>query len=177
MIGSHGPARAGEMAAAFEDLVTSMKTYESEPWALEIVRRQVTGDARMRRVNPTLYEFQRDIRAFFKNYQTFLAKPVQYPPELSGTGADKVWVSLCDGKNPFGLMSFGNKSLKGTFDKVRIAGRAPATADEWKHALRFVTLRRELTAIRARWHALRDLMEVPASIDFAEDSMPNSRLC
>jgi very-short-patch-repair endonuclease len=172
MIASLGVSRAGEMAAVFEQLVASIKAYASEPWALEIVRRQVVGDARMRRVNPTLYEFQRDVRNFLKSYQSFLARPIQYPPELADTTADKVWAALCDGKNPFGLMAFGTKSFKAPFEKVRIAGRPPANRDEWKYALRFVTLRRELPAIRARWHALRDQMEVPPSIDFAEDSPP-----
>ncbi|WP_244549230.1 AAA domain-containing protein [Bradyrhizobium canariense] len=172
IVASVGMSRAHEMATAFEDLVVSVRAYGSAPWALEIVRRQVAGDARMRRVNPTLYEFQRDMRNFLKNYQSFLARPVQYPPELADRAADKIWIALCEGKNPFGLMAFGNRSFKTPFEQVRVAGRPPATTDEWKHALRFVTLRRELPAIRARWHALRDLMEIPPSIDFAEDSPP-----
>jgi very-short-patch-repair endonuclease len=169
---SLGVSRAGEMSTAFEDLVTSVQGNASEAWALEIVKRQITGDARIRRVNPTLYEFQRDVRDFLKNYQSFLGNPVQYPSELAETASDKVWAALCDGKNPFGLMAFGAKSFRSSFDKVRIGGRPPATADEWKYALRFVALRRELPALRVRWHALRDQMEVPAIIDFAEDSAP-----
>lgn len=172
MIPSLGTVRAGEMAAAFQDLVTSMMPYESEPWAIEIVRRQVMGDARMRRVNPVLYELQRDVRSFLKNYQKFLAKPVQFPPELSEAASEGIWTLLCDGRNPFGLLSFGNRSYKGAFDKVRVAGRAPASSDEWAHASQFVRLRRELPMLRARWHALRELMEIPQSIDFAEDSVP-----
>jgi very-short-patch-repair endonuclease len=172
VVASIGLSRANEMAAAFEDLLASQRAYTSEPWALEIVRHQVAGDARMRRVNPTLYEFKRDVRNFLNGYQLFLTKPVQYPPELADAAADKVWATLCQGKNPFGLMAFGIKSFKAPFEKVRIAAKPATTADEWKYALRFVSLRRELPAIRARWHALRDQMGIPPSIDFSEDSVP-----
>lgn len=67
------------------------------------------------------------------------------------------------------MLAFAAKQLQGKFSAVRIAGKAPATTEDWEYVRKYIGLRNELPPIRARWHAVRDQLDIPLSVDFAEE--------
>lgn len=166
-----GPGKAGELASTLEMLAQGLRTNASEPWAAELVRRYMARDERMRKANPLLFDFVKAVRDYLRSNQPFFARPVSCPASAMTDPTATVWTALCEGKNPFGLMAFGNRAHKPHFDQVKVAGRVPATSEDWQHAFKYVQLRRRMPELRARWHALRELLALPSSIDFAEDSI------
>lgn len=166
-----GPGKAGELATTLEMLAQGLRTNASEPWAAELVRRYMARDERMRKANPLLFDFVKAVRDYLRSNQPFFTRPVSCTASALTEQTAPVWTALCEGKNPFGLMAFGNRSLKPHFEQVKVAGRAPATPEDWQHAFKYVQVRRRMPELRARWHALRDLLALPSSVDFAEDSI------
>lgn len=166
-----GPVRAGELASTLEMLAQSLRANASEPWAAELVRRYMARDERMRKANPVLFDFVNAVRDHLRSNQPFFARPVSCPASAMADPTASVWTALCEGKNPFGMLAFGNRAHKPHFDQVRVAGRAPAAPEDWQHAFKYVQLRRRMPELRARWHALRGLLAFPSSVDFSEDSI------
>lgn len=166
-----GTRKTSELAASLEALNSAIRVNASEAWASDIVRRSVVRDERMRRASPHVFEFVRVVREHLRAYQSFLVRPVQCPAGTLVDQAEPIWGALCDGKNPFGLLAFGSRGFKPHFDGVRVAGRTPASLEDWQYAERFAQLCRRMPEIRARWHALRDLLGIPPSVDFSDTAV------
>jgi len=168
-----GVPKSTDLATNFKGLAQSLELFSAHAWTSELVRRQVSGDTRMRRVNPTVFELFRDMRAFLKAYQSFVARPVQISNDLTDTHQTaQLLSSLAEGKKPFGWLSFSAKQFREKFEAVRIAGKVPTTTEDWTYVRQYVRLRSELPRLRVRWHAVRDQLGIPPSVDFAEESVP-----
>lgn len=173
LISGLGASKSTELATNFRELTQSLRLSSANSWVSELVRRQVSGDARMRRVNTTVFEFIRDVRAFLKAYHSFVARPVQMSSDLvDAPQAIQILHALTEGKKPFGLFSFAAKQFQERFSAIRIAGKAPVTTEDWEYVKQYARLRSELSPLRTRWHAVRDQLEIPSSVDFAEESVP-----
>lgn len=173
LVSGLGASKSTDLATNFKELAQSLRLSSAHTWTGELVRRQVSGDARMRRVNTTVFELLRDMRAFLKAYQSFVARPVHISGDLiTAAQASQILSALAQGKKPFGLFAFAAKSFREKFEAVRIAGKTPAANEDWEYVRQYVRLRNELSPLRARWHAVRDQLDIPPSVDFVEESVP-----
>jgi hypothetical protein len=79
--------------------------------------------------------------------------------------------TLIAGKNPFGMLAFGAKAHQPSFDEMRVAGRAPANPDEWRHVRVYVEFCGAVTSLSSRWESLKLELSVPDTLAFGPDAL------
>ena len=92
--------------------------------------------------------------AVVKQRHAILRHAVELPhgAHLDGEFVEAV-ERAANGQRAFGLVAFGKGAAKAAFAQVRIAGRAPETAEDWRAVLDTVCWRRDLGELTARWNA------------------------
>jgi very-short-patch-repair endonuclease len=59
------------------------------------------------------------------------------------------------GKSAFGMLSFGRKTAKDRFQKIRLNGQSPKSPEDWRWIESHVALRKQTRIMIAGWNALR----------------------
>ncbi|WP_029001180.1 AAA domain-containing protein [Azohydromonas australica] len=92
----------------------------------------------------------------------FLQRPVDVPLETLGCARTREAVAraVSHGK-PFGWLSFGESEARQRVAAIRVAGQAPAGAQDWAHVQRFLAVQAELQGMRLRWQRLADELDLP----------------
>lgn len=92
----------------------------------------------------------------------FLQRPVDVPAQALGCARTREAVARAvrSGK-PFGWLSFGEGEVRQRVDAIRVAGQAPAGAQDWAHVQRFLAVQAELQGLRLRWQQLAAELELP----------------
>src|SRR6185436_10678483 len=120
-------------------------------WPHELRRRcRLTSFAAERRALEALFE---DIEALAVARAEFLIRPVECPQEavLSEKTREAIARGAETGK-PFGLLSFGTNEAREHLARIKIAGRAPSSADEFAHLQRYIDLHERVAMFLVRWN-------------------------
>ena len=103
-----------------------------------------------------------DLKALIEARAEFLRRPVDFPEEGLASSKTKEAVERGAAKGkPFGPIPFGNGEAKEHLAKVRIAGLAPESAEDWAHVQRFVELHEKVLSFLVRWNQFADDLSVP----------------
>ncbi|MGH8092261.1 MAG: AAA domain-containing protein [Chthoniobacterales bacterium] len=93
---------------------------------------------------------------------SFATIAVELPPEAD---TDPVLVATlrraADGKRPFGLLSFGQSTLRAKFNAVRLNGSPPKEHHDWQVVVGYVEFLQNSRTIVARWNAVRAEFDGP----------------
>jgi very-short-patch-repair endonuclease len=144
-------------AVALERLRAIRETASATPWLAALADRIVTrtGDGG---VLAALDAFAGDARVCLRERPRFLTMPVEIPEtfDAAAAGAYPILVKLARGEKPFGLLSFGERTLRPVIEAIRIEGRPPANASEWALVLDFLAWREQVSGLCVRWKTLSD---------------------
>ena len=144
-----------------------MAAVRRNAWASELSEAALGGDEAFRRIEPVISAFLSDARECSSRRTAFLGRPVEVPAALPPDKAlTQILDALTAGKNPFGLLAFGNKAHQAAFEAIRIAGRAPGSASDWQHVRGYVEYHGMIVNLAARWRTLRSELSVPDTVGF-----------
>ena len=103
-----------------------------------------------------------EIDSLIESRAEFLKRPVEVPePALASEKAREAVGRGAETGKPFGIMSFGGGDVKQQVAAIKVAGLAPATADDWKHVQRYTRLHEQVLSFSVRWNEFADLLSVP----------------
>jgi len=103
-----------------------------------------------------------EIDSLIESRAEFLKRPVEVPePALASQKAREAVGRGAETGKPFGMMSFGGGDVKEQVAAIKVAGLAPATADDWKHVQRYTRLHEQVLSFSVRWNEFADLLSVP----------------
>ncbi|HEX9173503.1 MAG TPA: AAA domain-containing protein [Telluria sp.] len=92
----------------------------------------------------------------------FMQKPVTASREaLEHPKAQEAIARAVETGKPFGLLAFGVGDIKPHIGAIRVAGLAPASADDWAHVQRFTALHSRLLSFVVRWNTFAELLSLP----------------
>ncbi|RXK89110.1 very short patch repair endonuclease [Chlorobaculum sp. 24CR] len=153
---------ARQLLGAIEVVCSILKAIDElgESWAHELRRkcRQQSFEAERQALEALFGE----ITALTDARATFLQKPVEIPPEALGSPkvSEAVERGAQTGK-PFGLIAFGNREVRDTVAKVRVAGLPPSSAEEWQHVKSFMELHLRVVSFLTRWNQFAPTLSAP----------------
>ena len=92
----------------------------------------------------------------------FMQRPVAAPREAleHPKALDAIARGAASGK-PFGMLAFGVGDIKPHINAIRVAGLAPASAEDWAHVQRFAALHTRLLSFVVRWNVFAELLSLP----------------
>ncbi|MCU0923728.1 MAG: AAA family ATPase, partial [Burkholderiaceae bacterium] len=131
-----------------------------EPWAHEL--RLKCRLATFQAERGALEALFGEVAALTEARAAFLQRPVDLPAQ----GVDSPKVAEAIGRaaetgKPFGLLSFGGGDAKEVLAQVKVAGLAPAGADDWWHVKRFLDLHVRVTSFVTRWNQFAPALAAP----------------
>jgi len=154
--------RAKELLKAIERIVAMFKDLESEPWLqsiTEIWRDKSVESDEVELFNDLLPD-ARDLanrRRDIVRYAVVLPEGVDGDPDLF----DGV-TRAANSSRPFGLLPFGKSETRARYDRIRIEGRQPNGAEEWKKVAEALQWRRDMITLASRWNTVTAELDIPA---------------
>jgi very-short-patch-repair endonuclease len=140
-------------------LVTYLESLES-PWVFEL-------RCKCRRAD--FISEQQSLKALFGEIDqlvsaraAFMQRPVCVPARAleNSKVLQAVERAMASGK-PFGWLAVGDGDIKAHVAAIRVAGLAPANADDWQHVHRYVQLHAKVLSFNVRWNQFAQLLSVP----------------
>lgn len=132
----------------------------SEPWPYELREKCRTQNyVSEREALEALFD---EIDALVLARAEFLKRPVEFPD--LGLTSEKVKEAVIRGSSsgkPFGILSVGNGDIKELVAKIKVAGLAPVSVDDWSHIKRYLDLHERLVSFSSRWNQFADLLCIP----------------
>lgn len=128
-----------------------------------------TADLRMKCGQPSFASERGALEALFGEVDSliqaraeFLKRPVEVPePALASQKAREAVGRGAETGKPFRMMSFGGGDVKEQVAAIKVAGLAPASADDWKHVQRYTRLHEQVLSFSVRWNEFAELLSVP----------------
>lgn len=162
-------ANTPEVLADARKMLAGVETAVALAHELEETGEIWTAELRKRCRLPHFESERKALEALFTEIQDlvraraeFLQKPVEVPEVALGQPKFNEAIARgAESGKPFGLLSIGSGDTKGHVSAVRIAGLAPATADDWKHVLRFLNLHDLVRSFSVRWNQFAELLSIP----------------
>ncbi|WP_315771922.1 MULTISPECIES: helicase [unclassified Bradyrhizobium] len=154
IIAELGPDGADLLAGDLDALAAAHRVIADEPWlaALSPVGRK--ADA-MSVDGGILVDFARDASSLLSQRAGFLVRPVETPADAFASQELLTIVErLSAGARPLAAFSLSGRALKQTVEAIRVAGFAPNGAADWGHVRDYLTWRRHLHSLDARWRSL-----------------------
>ena len=155
-------ADAREMLAQVEAAAALAKDLEDtgDVWTAEL--RKKCGQPSFVSERGALEALFGEIDSLIESRSEFLKRPVEVPESaLASQKAREAINRGAETGKPFGMMSFGGGDVKEQVAAIKVAGLAPATADDWKHVQRYCRLHEQVLSFSVRWNAFADLLSVP----------------
>src|SRR5215471_8607266 len=155
-------AAARELLAHIEEaqgLVTQIEE-AGDLWPHELRKRcRLASFAAERRALEALFD---DIEALATARAELLIRPIECPAEalVSEKTREAIARGAQTGK-PFGLLSFGANEAREHLAHVKIAGKAPASADDFAHLLRYAELHESMATFLVRWNQFAGDLAAP----------------
>jgi very-short-patch-repair endonuclease len=167
-VGLDSAATLGERLTRLAERFEKVQKY---PWAWELCNGIMSRTPAAARLQSITAAFVRDAAVIVNERVIFLSKPVDVPVELPPDKAlAAILPVLIAGKNPFGLLSIGNRSYQPAFDAIRVAALRPTSPADWQHVRDFIAFRARVTSLSARWIALRDELAADEQFTFSVSS-------
>ena len=160
---------AGRFADDLEALAAAHLTVVDEPWLgpSSPLRKHDDGT---RAESAALVEFARDATSQLSRRAAFLLRPVDVPPDaLTDQAVFDLVGRLSAGEKVFSAFASREKRLKPVVAAITIAGMAADGRGDWQHVRDYLTWRRDIQALNARWKALAVELGVPTpSADYPQ---------
>jgi hypothetical protein len=152
---------ATQFADDLEALAAAHLAVADEPWLGAIC--QLRKDGGPRADSAALVDFARDATSQLSRRGAFLSRPVDTPAEAFADQAlFDVVVRLSAGERVFTAFDSRGRRKRPVLDAIKIAGLAPAGPDDWQHVREYLTWRRDVHALGARWRPLAVELGAPA---------------
>jgi hypothetical protein len=152
---------AERFADDLDALVAAHLTVVGEPWLGPTSSLRRHDDAPSAE-SAALVEFARDATSQLSRRAPFLLRPVDVPAEaLTDQAVFDVIGRLSAGEKVFTAFASREKRLKPVIATITIAGMAADGRDDWQHVRDYLTWRRDIQALNARWKALAVELGVP----------------
>ena len=150
---------AGQLAADLETLAAAYGLVAREPWLASLSPLGNGGDGSG---TNALLDLARDASPHISKRATFLARPVDAPPDAFGR-SDLIEIidRLAAGQKVFGAFALREKKLKPIVELIRVAGFAPAGMADWAHVRDYLAWRREIHSLAVRWRSLAQELGAP----------------
>lgn len=153
---------AREMLGHLEEAMSLLSEIEQTDggWANELrVKCRLPSFASERKALEALLN---DLDVLIGARAEFLKRPVDFPEEgfSAAKTREAVERAATTGK-PFGFVSLGNGDAKEHVGKIMVAGRAPASQDDWEHVRRHIVLHDQIVTFAVRWNHLAAELSVP----------------
>ncbi len=92
----------------------------------------------------------------------FLKRPVEVPEAVYGAPRTREALArAAETGKALGLLSLGAGEIRQHLAAVRVAGLAPASAQDWQHVMRFVNLRDRVHSFTVRWNQFAGTLGLP----------------
>jgi len=103
-----------------------------------------------------------DAMRLVESRSAFMKRPVEFPSEALAYSktVEAVERAASTGK-PFGFMAFGAGEAKDHIAKVKVAGLAPASSDDWQHVQSYLKLHEQVLSFSSRWNPVAEVLELP----------------
>ncbi|MES2948166.1 MAG: AAA domain-containing protein [Pseudomonadota bacterium] len=153
---------ARKLLAAVETAVALAQELEhtGAVWTFELRKKCRQSDfVSERKALEALFD---EIEVLIKARAEFLIKPVEVAE--AAIGVLKFREALTRGSEtgkPFGMFAFGAGDVKDQVNGVKVAGLAPASADDWKHVLEYAKLHDRVLSFSTRWNQFAQLLSIP----------------
>ncbi|WP_315718710.1 MULTISPECIES: helicase [unclassified Bradyrhizobium] len=158
-----GPDGADLLADDLDALAAAHRVIADEPWlaALSPVGRKADATSVDGGI---LVDFARDASSLLSQRAGFLVRPVETPADAFASQELLTVVErLSAGARPFATFTLSGRALKQTVEAIRVAGFAPKGAADWGHVRDYLTWRRHLHSLDARWRSLAAEIGAPAA--------------
>ncbi|MGC2776740.1 MAG: helicase [Bradyrhizobium sp.] len=154
IIATLGLEGADKLIADLDALAAAHRVIADEPWLAALS--PVGAHADETSVDgAALVDFARDASSLLSRRAGFLARPVETPADaFANQELLTVVERLAVGERPFATFSLSGRGLKQAVDAIKLAGFAPKTAADWGHVRDYLTWRRHLHSLDARWRLL-----------------------
>ncbi|UFZ07869.1 helicase [Bradyrhizobium ontarionense] len=154
VIATLGSEEADKLAGDLDALAAAHRVIADDPWLAALS--PVGAHADETSVDgAALVDFARDASSLLSRRAGFLARPVETPADAFANQELLTIVErLSVGERPFATFSLPGRGLKQTVDAITLAGFAPKTAADWGHVRDYLTWRRHLHSLNARWRLL-----------------------
>jgi hypothetical protein len=152
-------AEAGQFALDLEALAAAHRVLAEEPWLAPL---SPLGGNEAAQKTAAIVAFAHDASRLMAQRTAFLSRPVETPadtftkPELV-----EIVERLGAGQKVFTAFALREKKRKPVIDTIAVAGLAPATAADWAHVRDYLTWRRDVHGLTARWKALAVELDAP----------------
>lgn len=147
------PERARKLRDWLKEFRALFDELEKEPWLVDAWRALI-GVRRMetdhRTAVQSAFETWSDL---FRRGRTFEIKALSCHHE-DDAAFDKALQDLSEGRNPFGIFSFGKGSAKAKVEACKYEGRKPTTVDEWIVIRQYRTWQKEGKRFIGRWEGI-----------------------
>lgn len=153
---------ARDLLTRIEDakaLVEELEAFESG-WPLELRRKCLLPSFASERA--ALEALFTELEVLIQARAAFLKRPVTFPD--AGLNSPKTLNAVARAAStgkPFRLIAMGGAEAKEHIAAVRIAGLAPASADDWAHVQRYVALHKKVLSFLTRWNKISGELSAP----------------
>ncbi|MGH8564934.1 MAG: AAA domain-containing protein [Gammaproteobacteria bacterium] len=165
LLARHAVERAQQLADWVNDISEFLEAAAPKPWLVSLYETWLVegiGTEHTVLFNGLLEE----MRSIAERRTAIIGCAIQMPPDaLQSDDVCGAVAKAAQGARPFGWIPFGRSSLRALFNQIRIANRAPASADEWQKVHGYVAWRHEIHSFTVRWNALRAEFDLPAIQD------------
>ena len=159
---------AERLATDLKRLADGVETIKRQAWAWNLAELLLSNTGVTHCLDLLARSFLADAEALIAKRGIFLSRPVDLPNQLPPEKPlMQILEVLVEGKNPFGLLAFTARAHQPAFETVRVAGAKPRTPEDWRHVRAFIDFCADVTALSARWDALRPELLAPAEFGFA----------
>ena len=157
--------RASKLLESVERVAAMFKDLEAEPWLLSIVEtwRDQGTEADEVKLFTDLLPTMNDLA---KERQAVVSHAVTMPE--GAVGSNNLFDAVnraAHGSRPFGLVAIGKSDARALFQKIKIEGREPNGAEEWRKIAETIRWRRGMAVLAIRWKTIAAEYDLPPLSD------------
>jgi len=153
---------ARRLLEALEPALALLRTLEESGHDWVFALREKCRQAQFATERASLEALFADMDALLRARAEFMQKPVSADAlTLENPKALEAISRGAETGKPFGFLSFGAGDAKAQVGAIRVAGLAPASAEDWAHVQRYAALQTRLQSFTVRWNAFAALLSLP----------------
>lgn len=154
-------SRSNNLLPKLQDLASTVGELKKSPWLREIFDDWIAkglGTSKLQLFEglmPTMKELTDKRKEFIQN-------PVVMPNlENHRESFERALSKLCEGRNPFGIFSFGNTQVTELLNQVEIQGEKPTRPEHWQHVKRYLGWQDDMRRFISKWSSMSQEYNLP----------------
>ena len=132
----------------------------SEPWLLSYFKKINSEDKDMELDIYT--NLIQEVQPLLEYRKSLLTDPIDLNFEIHLNSKEYEAVQrAADTGKPFNWYHLGTAELKELFKTIKVAGKYPDTADEWKRVKKYIDKRQTLSVVMRKWNSIAAQLDIP----------------